>query len=189
VVGYDHAFGHDRKGDSGFLSRLADKTGIEVIKVQPIVENELPISSTKIREKILNGNCEEAARLLGRPYKLSGIVEKGCGRGHSIGYPTANIILPVIKPIPCNGVYAVKVYINEKTLGGMMSIGENLTFGETKKTMEVNIFDFCEDIYGKEISVELISQIRDMQKFSNADELINNLREDERKTREILTKF
>jgi FAD synthase len=157
VVGYDHAFGHDRKGDSEFLNKLADKTGIEVIRVNPamedikelkgmdaadavnvvneidVVNGEEPISSTKIREKILNGNCEEAARLLGRPYRLTGIIEKGFGRGHKIGFPTANINVLPIKPIPLDGVYAVKVYIDEKVLGGMMNIGENKTLTETKK--------------------------------------------------------
>jgi riboflavin kinase/FMN adenylyltransferase len=180
VIGYDHAFGHDRKGDGGFLSKLAEKTGIEVVRVNPAMEGEAPISSTKIREKILNGNCEEAARLLGRPYRLTGIVEKGFGRGQEIGFPTANINPLPIKPIPLDGVYAVKVCIDEKLFGGMMSIGENVTFGETKKTMEVNIFDFCENIYGKEIEVEFVSRIRDMQKFDNVDELKNRLCEDER---------
>ena len=185
VIGHDHAFGRDRKGNSGFLNKLADKTGIEVIRVSPAMEGGNPISSTKIREEILNGNCEKAAHLLGRPYKLNGIVKKGLGRGKKIGYPTANIELSAIKPIPLDGVYAVKAYVDKKTLNGMMSIGENMTFGETKKTMEVNIFDFCEDIYGKEIEVKFISRIRDMQKFDDVNELISKLREDERETSNI----
>ena len=186
VIGHDHAFGHKRKGDVGFLSKLADKTGIEVFKINPALEGEEPISSTKIRDQILNGNCEDASLLLGRPYSLSGIVKKGLGRGCTIGFPTANVEPAAVKVIPLVGVYAVRVYIDEKMLNGMMSIGKNMTFGEVKQTMEVHIFDFCEDVYDKEIKVEFISRIRDMKKFDDVNELIDSLREDESRVREVL---
>jgi riboflavin kinase/FMN adenylyltransferase len=179
VFGYDHAFGKNREGSFENISRMAAGTGIPVSRVEGQETGGRPVSSTWIREALAAGDTSLAAELLGRPYTLSGLVARGEGRGRGLGFPTANIAPDSAeKIIPARGVYAVKVNIGDEKYSGMLNIGVNPTFGAGRATIEVNILDFSEEIYGRHISVEFHDRLRDEKTFPGRDALIHQLKED-----------
>jgi len=181
VIGYDHAFGRDREGNVDFLKELSKKTGIGITRVQEEIFGTKPVSSTWLRKEITEGNMCSASELLGRNYSITGIVVKGAGRGgQSLGFPTANIVPDdQDKMIPKNGVYAVKVILQNGTKRtGMLNIGFNPTFGENDKTIEVNIFGFEGDVYGQDLKIEFFERLRDERRFSSKDELVEQLKRD-----------
>ncbi len=179
VMGYDNAFGKSREGDLDFLLSFARSKGFEVIKIDPVLIDEHPVSSTWIRNELLDGNIERVNFLLGRNYSLSGLVVRGFGRGRSLGYPTANIDSEqMVKVVPGDGVYAVKVYLEDKVLSGMANIGKNPTFKNKTRSLEVNIFNFDEDIYDWKAKIKFFKKIREEISFDNIDNLINQLKID-----------
>ena len=188
IIGFDHQFGRNRQGNFKMLEDYKNQYlfCLEEIPMQVIEENK--ISSTKIREAILIGDVEKAKRYLGENYTIEGKVVEGEKRGRQIGYPTANIeIQNPYKLMPAKGVYAVRVCIDSKHFDGMMNIGNNPTFVDTNKLfLEVNIFNFDEDIYGKIIKVFFVKRIRDEKKFLSVNELILAIDEDKRQSLEIL---
>lgn len=188
VIGYDHHFGKDREGSIETVERLGEELEFETYVVSKREVGAKTVSSTAIRNAISeDGNVEEAAEFLQRLYRLNGTVIHGDKRGKEIGYPTANI-----KPedsrkiIPKDGVYAVGVRYEGQWYQGMMNIGTRPTFDEQQRTLEVHLFDFGEDIYGKEVQVRFVKRIRDEKKFSGVDELISQLQKDEKVAKEIL---
>lgn len=188
IIGFDHQFGRNRHGNFKMLEDYKNQYHfcLEEIPMQVIEENK--ISSTKIREAILIGDVEKAKRYLGENYTIEGRVVEGEKRGRQIGYPTANIeIQNPYKLLPAKGVYAVRVCIDSKHFDGMMNIGNNPTFVDTNKLfLEVNIFNFDEDIYGKIIKVFFVKRIRDEKKFLSVNELILAIDEDKRQSLEVL---
>ncbi len=181
VVGYDHAFGRDREGTFDFLKEMSRTRGFGVTRVEPKNLYSRPISSTWIRAEIEDGNIALASALLGRAYSLSGVVAEGFRRGGAlIGFPTANIVPDDPgKVIPRDGVYAVYVNIGEDVRRqGMLNIGTNPTFSNTERTIEVNIFNFDENIYGREVEIEFHERIRDEEKFPSVEALIAQLERD-----------
>ncbi len=188
VVGYDHAFGKNREGNFEFLREISKSRGFAVTRVEPKNVGSRPISSSWIRTEIEDGNLKMANALLGRSYGIRGQVSRGAGRGRKIGYPTANILPDdPDKVIPKDGVYAVKVLLEENEMKrGMLNIGTNPTFANTERTIEVNVLDFSGDLYGREIEVEFIDRIRDEQKFGSVEELIRQLENDRKAALEIL---
>ncbi len=186
IVGYDHRFGKDGQANPGILKQCATSAGIDVLKVDAFVFNEKKISSTVIRKALFDGHIEEANACLGYDYTLSGEVISGNKIGRTIGFPTANIKIPEEKLIPAKGVYAVKVKIEEKILPGMLNIGTKptVTSAENIQT-EVHIFNFSENLYGKNISVSLKKYIRKEIKFPDTETLKQRLTEDKR----LITKF
>ena len=159
----------------------------EVQQITKETLEDIDISSTKIRNALLEGKVSISNQLLGHNYTLSGFVTKGKQLGRTISFPTANLQLTVdYKLIPKTGVYAVKVKIKGKSYNGMLNIGYRPTIEGTSKTIETNIFDFDEDIYGEEISLELIARIRDEQKFENLDSLKKQLAQDKLSSLELL---
>ncbi|RNC80120.1 MAG: bifunctional riboflavin kinase/FAD synthetase [Balneola sp.] len=188
VIGYDHHFGRDRSGTIETLEKLASRIAFDVHVVSKREMGDITISSTVIRKELLeNGDIGTATKLLGRPYFLNGVVIHGDERGRLIGFPTANL-QPQHKDkiIPKNGIYAVKVRVDEERYGGMMNIGIRPTFDGSTKTLEVNIFDFKESIYGKTIQIQFISRIRDEKKFDGAEELAAQLEEDKLSAKRML---
>lgn len=188
VIGYDHHFGRDRKGTIDTIKKLGSELGFDSYVVSKQEMGDVTISSTVIRRTLAEeGDVKRASEYLDRNYLLNGIVMHGDERGRTIGYPTANL-----KPehenkvIPRNGVYAVKVRVENTWYGGMMNIGVRPTFGEDERTIEVNIFDFEEDIYGETIQVRFVDRIRDEQKFGGIEELKAQLDADKEKSLEIL---
>ncbi len=188
IIGYDHKFGKDRAGDKTNLMELAKENNIDITIVNPQEVNGMVVSSTKIRDALLNGNLELANTLLGRNYKLNGTVVEGSKRGRTLGFPTANIELSdPNKLLPQNGVYFVKVYLNNQKYFGILNIGLRPTFNNRIEPIaEVHILDFNENIYGKEISIEFVKRLRDEIKFDSKNELITQIKKDIKKVKEIL---
>lgn len=181
VIGYDNRFGHNREEGFEDYVRYGHELGIEVIHNQAFVLNGVHVSSSVIRSFLQAGEVDMATLCLGYPYTLVGKVVHGFEQGRKIGFPTANIdTTESSQLIPAPGVYAVKVRLENTVtlLHGMMNIGMRPTFDGSKLTLEVNIFNFRGDIYGKLLQVVFIHRIREERKFNNALELAEQLRED-----------
>ncbi len=180
VVGHDHGFGKDREGDIDSLRELGKKFGFDVTLVPPYSLNGTVVSSTKVRRALMGGNVELAGELLGRSYAISGIVVRGDGRGKQLGFPTANI-KPISekKLVPKNGVYLVSASVGGKTYYGMANIGFRPTFHTAQQlTVEVNLFDFSQEIYGQTVEIMFLRRIRDEREFNSEADLIHQLGED-----------
>ena len=180
VVGCNHHFGRNREGSYDDLKELAELYNFELEKIPPQNEDDVAISSTKIRQLLLVGDVEKAAIYLGHSYLINGKVVKGNARGRKIGFPTANILVEnKWKLIPSDGVYAVKVKLGGKQFYGMLNIGERPTLSDNKHRIEVHIFDFSADIYGADIKVEFVKRIREEKQFDNLELLKRQLQIDE----------
>jgi riboflavin kinase/FMN adenylyltransferase len=176
IIGHDHRFGRNRTATIDDLINFGETYGFEVEQISAEEINEVSISSTKIRNALLEGNTELAANYLGYDYSLTGIIFKGKQLGRTIGYPTANITIEEdYKLIPNNGVYIAKSVLNGKTVFGMMNIGTRPTVDGTKQTIEINFFDFKQDLYGQKITISLLHRMRSEQKFESIEALKNQL--------------
>ena len=193
IIGYDHKFGKDRKGDYKLLEEYSAKGFFELKEIPQHVINHITVSSTQIRSCILKGEIGNANELLGYDFSFEGSVVKGDQLGRKLGFPTANIkIANEEKIVPGNGIYAVRITLptadSRLPLNGMMSIGVRPTVTEGKsRTIEVNIFNFNEDIYGENIRVYVKSYIRPEKKFSGLDELKDAIQQDEVAAKRILS--
>jgi|TARA_X000000368_G_scaffold224674_1_gene177361 riboflavin kinase/FMN adenylyltransferase len=189
IIGYDHKFGKDREASVEDLKKFG-KDYMFTVKEIPAQEiDSIAISSTKIRNAILNGEIEKCNKFLGRNFILTGKVVYGDGLGKKIDFPTANIeIKETYKIIPKNGVYLVKTKINSNTYFGMMNIGIRPTVGGTNKSLEIHFFNFKDNIYGKNVSIEIIKKIRDEEKFSSIDQLKIQLKKDEQFCLKLINK-
>jgi riboflavin kinase/FMN adenylyltransferase len=180
VIGYDHRFGKGRSGDIDYLKKFQDKYGYQLLEISKQEVDGIAVSSTKIRNALLSGDVALAEKMLGYHYTLSGKVIHGLHLGRKLGFPTANIAVDdAEKLIPEDGIYAVMVNLDSKKYKGMLYIGSRPSidtgFG---KTIEVNIFDFSDDIYGQKIKVEFIDFIRADIKFDSLIELSGQLKKD-----------
>ena len=186
VLGYDHGFGRGRAGDVETVRRLGQQEGFTVDVVDAVREDGQPISSTVIRTAVAHGELDRAARWLGRRYALTGVVERGAGRGRTIGIPTLNLPAPAKKLLPPDGVYAVRVAVGSETFGGMMNQGARPTFGVTARGLEIHLFDFARDIYGEAVRVEWVRRLRDVRTFPSRDALVAQLEHDRAAARDSL---
>ena len=189
IIGYDHRFGKGREASVTDLKNYADDYDftVEEIKAQEI--EKITVSSTKIRNSINQGDIKTTEKYLGRYFNLTGKVVKGDGLGKKINYPTANIFIEeTYKIIPKDGVYLVETIIEDKLFNGMMNIGHRPTIGTNVKSIEVHLFNFNEDIYGKVISIKMISKIRDEKKFSSIQALKEQLVKDENYCLKLINK-
>lgn len=188
IIGYDHHFGKNREGNIEQLteySHLYDFT-VEEIPAQDI--DDVSVSSTKIRRALHSGNLKTANNYLGYNFTLNGIVVNGKKLGGKIGYPTANIdVKETYKLIPKTGVYVVKSSIKNKTVFGMMNIGSRPTVNGNHQTIEVHFFDFNQDLYNKNLTIELIYFLRDEHKFNSIESLILQLKKDEEIARNYIS--
>ena len=183
IIGYDHRFGNDRKGNYQLLEEMGPGYGFSVREIPEHIINSLTVSSTNIRKALLAGKLEEANDYLGYPYMLSGTVVHGDKRGRSIGFPTANLeVTDKEKLIPANGVYAVRIQAGQQRRihNGMMNIGIRPTIAGTRRLIEVNIFAFSEDIYGEPLRVSLHHYLREEKKFASLDELRDQIIKDKK---------
>jgi len=185
LIGHDYTFGRGRGGNEVFLTEAGRRLGFEVEVMNAFCVGDTVISSTKIREAILAGEVRFVATLLGRPYNLSGRVISGNHRGVRLGFPTANIA-PDKELVPARGVYAVRLLREGKRHDGVVNIGFNPTFADGKRSVEVHIFDFHEDIYGEPIEILFIERIRDEVRFESPEKLIAQIDRDIARAREIL---
>ncbi len=191
VVGYDHKFGKNREGGFEYLKNCAGKFNFEIERLDALLIEEDSVSSTKIRNALQNGDIEKANHYLGYQFTLHGTVVNGKQLGRKLGFPTANIeASDKHKIIPGYGVYAVKVELNNTEYNGMLNIGTRPTFNNNadNRSIEVNIFDFEDDIYGNEITLKFVGKIRDEQKFDNIEMLVNQLVKDKIAALSILGK-
>jgi riboflavin kinase/FMN adenylyltransferase len=192
MVGYDHRFGKDRSGDVGLLKETAEKHEVGLTVVDAVMDGEIAISSTRIRNFLKEGNLPEANRLLGYNYMLSGYVIHGENRGKKIGFPTANLSVSENKLIPPKGVYAclADVYPNFKAVPAAVNIGTNPTFntGNAIKVEAHLLTENLPDLYGKKLTLHFVRKIRDEVKFSNPDELKQRIKEDIEICKEVLLK-
>jgi riboflavin kinase / FMN adenylyltransferase len=181
IIGYDHRFGKERKGDYLLLEKLAPVLNYQLKEIPKHVLDEIGISSTKIREALLDGKIEIADRLLGYEFFFSGTVVHGDKLGRKLGYPTANLkMADEEKIIPGNGIYAVYASLpgDSQRLKGMMSIGFRPTVDGKKRVVEVNLFDFNEEIYGLTLKVYVKKYLREEVKFDSLDELVKQIDQD-----------
>ncbi|MGB0931064.1 MAG: bifunctional riboflavin kinase/FAD synthetase [Chitinophagales bacterium] len=187
VIGYNHRFGKNRAGDIHLLREMRKSLNFEVEEISKQLVEDNSVSSTEIRNALEKGEVKTAVNLLGHPYFLQGIVVKGNQLGRKIGFPTANLSVDSeYKLIPENGVYAVKVKVREAWHKGMLNIGLRPTVSGDSKTIETNIFDFDEDIYGETIVLDFQHRIRAEQRFVNLDALIRQLKKDKERVLELL---
>jgi riboflavin kinase/FMN adenylyltransferase len=191
IVGYNHHFGKNREGSFETLKSLADKYNIEVEQVDARVVDKQNVRSTLIREALNSGDILHANRLLGYQYSLNGTIIGGRKIGRSLGFPTANILPKErYKLIPRDGVYAVYINIGDQLVSGMLNIGlrPTLNYGENGKSIEVHIFDFKHQIYGKDVQVHFVDRIRDEVKFASVEQLVDQLKKDKLVATEILSR-
>jgi len=187
IVGHNVSFGHRRSGNAEILVQLGEKFGFAVDVIGPVVIDGREVSSTAVRTLLGTGNMHEVTRLLGRPYGVSGRVEKGFQRGRTIGFPTANLRPRTDLLLP-NGVYAVTVDLDEKiSVPGVANVGMNPTFGNNRRTIEAHLFDFSADLYGQRLRVNFLEHIREERKFPSVPELVRQIQEDADRARALLT--
>lgn len=190
IIGYDHRFGRNRNADINDLRNYGTTFDFNVEEITAQEIDDVSVSSTKIRKALAEGDVSKANSYLGYNYMLTGIVTKGKGLGRQLNYPTANIyIKEEYKLIPKNGVYAVKAKLNNTTVFGMMNIGYNPTVNGTEKTIEVNFFNFDDDLYGKKIQVDILDRIRDEVKFNSLDDLKKQLAKDQETATSLIAKL
>lgn len=188
IIGYDNRFGHNRAEGFDEYVGYGKEIGIQVIQATPFAVGDIKVSSSLTRSFLEGGEVEMAMRCLGRPYELSGMVVKGFQQGRKLGFPTANLdtgnsgLL-----IPKGGVYAVKASIDnhQRLLPAMMDIGTRPTYGGTRLSLEVNIFNFHGSLYGKRLTVQFFKRIRDDRKFESIEDLAAQLQKD----KESVTRF
>jgi riboflavin kinase/FMN adenylyltransferase len=179
VIGYDHHFGKGRLGSFQLLNQQKEVWGYDLIEIPKHIIDEVGISSTKIRMALLNSNIDTANKLLGYRFFFEGKVVKGDQLGRQLGYPTANLDYTDPDKIHLGeGVYAVEVSVPEWTKQGMLSIGKRPTLNDTLERIEVNIFDFNEDLYGKTIRITVKTYLRPQYKFDSLEELKEQLHQD-----------
>ena len=187
VNGYDHHFGRNREGSIQELTTLADLYDFNIEKIDPQYFEDVTVSSSKIRKLIEKGEMVKAKQYLGYEFMLNGKVIKGNSLGKTINFPTANIVVEnKWKILPADGVYAVKIVLEAKEYKGMMNIGQKPTVDGNGISLEVNIFDFNQDIYGKGIEIRFVKRIRDERKFENLLGLKKQLLIDRNKAMQIL---
>lgn len=186
IIGYDYAFGSNRQGNVSLLSRLGKEFSFDVEELKPIGNGNTIFSSSAIRAMIAEGNVKGVVPLLGRHFSLGGVVVHGHHRGKGLGFPTANLVTEK-ELLPRNGVYAVKVKIDEVLHDGACSVGTNPTFRDQGLFIEVFIFDFEADLYHKELRVYFIDRIRDEKTFDDVSSLKQAIREDIQRCRHILS--
>lgn len=178
VEGFNFRFGHGRAGDTALLARLCARDGLAFAAVPPLELDGSPVSSSRIRSALLAGDVTAAARWLGRPYRLRGIVAPGAMRGRTIGFPTANLSRTETL-VPRDGVYAcLATPENGLPWSAAINVGPNPTFGEASRKLEVHLIGFHGDLYGQVVTVDLIARLRDTRTFAGVGELVEQVRRD-----------
>ena len=189
IIGYDHRFGRNRNANINDLMAFGNALDFEVEEISAQEVDDVSVSSTKIRKALEEGDMKTANMYLGYNYMLTGSIVKGKGIGRKLNFPTANLSIPEeYKLIPKNGVYVVSSVIEDKTVFGMMNIGFNPTVEGKTKSIEINFFDFDQDLYGKKIQIDIIDRLRDEKKFNSLEGLQAQLKKDRETSLSIISK-
>jgi riboflavin kinase/FMN adenylyltransferase len=188
VVGRDFHFGKGRAGDAEMMSRILDDAGRRLIIVAPVMVDGEPCSSSIIRTSIAQGEVERAARLLGRSYSIEGVIVTGNQMGGRLGFPTANVEVPdPVKLLPGNGVYAVRAVVDGVIVNGVCNIGVRPTIvAASRRTVEVHLFDFDQQLYGHLVSVQFVARLREEVRFASRAALVKQIARDVLRARVIL---
>ena len=187
VVGTDFALGKNREGDINTLQQLGEEMDFSVAVVAPVMVNGEVVSSTAVRKALADGDMGKVYRLTGRSFNLSGNVVAGTGRGVELGFPTANLDISREQALPADGVYAGWAYIDGKTYQAMTNIGRKPTFGNGDRTVEAYVIDYNDDLYGRQLKVDIIERLRDEKKFDSVEALKEQVAEDVRQGKAILS--
>ncbi|MDY3559544.1 bifunctional riboflavin kinase/FAD synthetase [Gemmata sp. JC673] len=177
VEGYDFRFGRGRAGTNETLRGLCAAAGLAFADLAQVAFAGEPVSSSRVRGALVGGDVARAAELLARPYRIAGTVVTGARRGRTIGFPTANLG-DVATLLPGNGVYAVRALVNGVPHPAAANVGPNPTFGEDARKIEVHLIGFAGDLYGRELTVEFVSRLRETRPFGGAAELVEQLKRD-----------
>ena len=187
VIGPDFALGRNREGDTNALNTLGRDMGFNVTVVPPLVINGEVVSSTTIRNALAEGDMKRVHNLLGHPFSLQGRVIAGVGRGVELGFPTANLEVDPQQALPPDGVYATWTYIDDSIYESVTNIGRRPTFGNNERMVEVYVLDSRGDLYGHELKIDIIERFRAEKRFATADELKQQMTEDVKQGRSILS--
>ncbi len=188
ILGHDHKLGKDRAGGEDKIKELGAKYNFDVVPVSAVqIDNEI-VSSTKVRNALLNNELDKANKFLGRNYSISGKVVEGARRGRTLGFPTANINPDdPHKIIPSNGIYFVEFFVRKHKHFGLLNIGTRPTFDDSAKViLEAYLYDFKDDIYGEDVSVNLLNRMRDELKYNTKEELIAQMEIDKQNGIELI---
>lgn len=186
-IGHDFALGYQREGNAEFLAKLGESRGFAVHAVDPLTNDGEIISSSNVRAALRAGDVAHAAQLLGRPFRLSGKVVTGDGRGKTIGIPTANLEVWQDHAIPTNGVYACRAWVGHIPHRAAVNIGTRPTVtDETRRTIEAHLLDVDKDLYGLNIALDFFERLRGEQKFASVQELVAQIKLDVETTRSLL---
>jgi riboflavin kinase / FMN adenylyltransferase len=187
VIGHDHGFGRGRSGDVDTLRRLGKVHRFDVDVVDAVDFGDQHVSSSRIRRAVAGGDLVTAARMLGRPYQVSGLVGQGERRGRLLGIPTINLTeIPRQKLLPPDGVYAVRVEWRGGRAEGMMNQGPRPTFQDGRRSLEAHLFGFEGDLYGEWVRVEWVERLRDVERFASVEQLQQQLERDRRRALAVL---
>lgn len=177
VEGSNFGFGCNREGNIEVLARLCQDAGLRLTVVPPLLKDGVPVSSSRVRTCLLCGDVGEAAGLLGRPYRLHGVVGTGQRRGQTLGFPTANLER-IESVIPGDGVYAARAWLNGHSWPAAVNVGPNPTFGEKARKVEIHLIGFQGDLYGQALAVDFLDRLRDTRPFAGPADLVEQLRRD-----------
>jgi len=186
LVGPDFALGRNREGNINILRTLGQDMNFSITVIPPIVIDGEVVSSTAIRNALANGDMERVLNLTGRPFSLHGCIISGAGRGLELGFPTANLDIDPQQALPADGVYATRAYIDDKVYKSMTNIGKRPTFGGSERTVEVYILDYHDNLYRRELKIDIIKRLRSEKQFDTAQQLEKQIAEDVKQGRAIL---
>ena len=187
VTGENFTFGHQRRGDVAMMKAWGAAQGVAVTTVAPVMLQGRICSSTAVRAALAQGDMASVTTLMGRPYRLSGYVTHGDGRGRTIGFPTANLVLAPGLLLPARGVYAVRAEVDGVVFDGVANLGVRPTVAvDSRQSFEVHLFDTMQEIYGKRLSVSLVHKIRDEVKFADVNALKEQIARDCATARKLL---
>jgi riboflavin kinase/FMN adenylyltransferase len=185
-IGADFALGRNREGDVPRLRLLGEELGYAVYVFRPVVDDGAPISSSRIRALLREGDVAQATQLLGRYPRISGQVVAGAARGRGLGIPTANLEVRPERAVPANGVYAVYAVLGRQRYPGVANVGVRPSFDNGERTIETHVFDFDRDIYGCDLVVEFVARLRNERRFADIDDLIAQIEKDMSMARTLL---
>lgn len=185
-IGSDFALGRMREGNAARLAEIGQELGYTLHAVDPLFVAGEPVSASRVRQYLYAGDVEGVVPLLGRPFWLRGPVIQGDRRGHTIGYPTANIAVHPVHALPADGVYVCRVYLDGTALPAVTNIGTRPTFAATRRTVEAHLLDWSGDLYGQHIRLEFLHRLRGEQKFNGIAELVAQIGRDVARARELL---
>ncbi len=187
VVGHDINFGRNRAGSTSLLVDEGAHYGFDVEVIRPVVVDDIVVHSSNVRQAVAAGDVALASRLLGRPHFVRGRCVKGDARGRDLGFPTVNLKAKT-QLSPCDGVYATFALVDGRRVQAVTSIGSKPTFDGKETAVEAHLFDFDEDLYGANITIEFVERVRDQRKFDGADALVEQVHKDVEESRRILSR-